>query len=186
MTNTPQINPSATNTINFPIVDSSDVGYIHYENANSTHYRWDGVKWDPFDIHGNLDQEYWSRWPQKEIVYPTDQDDYIRVNGMQDVWVEYLPGSSGAPNPPPTPIGAVLELTIRQRGLFYRDMTNVDTINKTGKGKGLKVNIATNGAGGIIIANILKAGEDYQPGDRVVVNQYGSDDQAELEILNVA
>ena len=77
--------------INFPLKIKEEAGYIHYEEANDTYYRWDGVKWDPWRDYGNVDREHWTRVPKVELLHPTDPDDYIQVNGVKDEWIEYLP-----------------------------------------------------------------------------------------------
>lgn len=77
--------------IDFPILDPvDDVGYIHFESANGISYKWDGVKWDPYDERGSRIRQNWTRIERAEILHPTDIDDVIAVRGVRDDLINYL------------------------------------------------------------------------------------------------
>ena len=77
--------------INFPPTDGLLKGYVHFEPANQTYYKWDGVKWDPTAHNANPDHHKWTRAEAEQILHPRDPDDYIQINGMKDNWIEFLP-----------------------------------------------------------------------------------------------
>lgn len=77
--------------INFPYKKDTDAPYYHYESANNTTYKWDGVKWDPWFDAGSPNEQHWVRVPTQELLYPRDTDDEIQVSGIRDAWLDPLP-----------------------------------------------------------------------------------------------